>query len=722
MRGGPAAILLLSLSFSIHANFGFFGHDIIEGYTSFRPSKISYSPLPTLRGGGRKKAKKKYSVSHLNWITKLSNKSIVFKNRTLTFEGGGWELIDPFEKNPRDLITPAQSLRKKRIEAAKKLMQDDADDVWESGSGEQMIIDYNDMVEAAKEVEQSVEADSLEDLKQDAWRPLKQDRKVAKAVFRPREEKPALDGLLMNYTVFPDGNSTIHEVFCFSCSRYKAQQLFVKAGRYAWDKVRPSNKELNRDIEARRAKSIMDWYGRGWDYEPIDDEMKNKMLFVKPIGTYVELDPIKKTEIADPFTGEAVEISPGVTDVDVSRFLYINSKLQLKGSANVNGAFITRAMFLCLTDVATASKFPVRPCNPNTKMCGQWILASRSRGSFDDMLQHRFRTTTDFTTVPINGGCNELVTLCSEFVCYSIRVLGGPWTFSVCGIRCGGGRCVVCEVKSTVSFHRCGIGGFGRKVASDYRCLVTARYKTAEIPKILCSEGVVLIQNSSATLTDCCVEQAGILRGCGARALDYSLLRINGSTFRSIQNCALTIGGNARVEANFSLFDLTYGALLFLLPILLMKSLPAAAFAAYPKSPYCWENMQEELQRRKEELPEDEQDMVGPREPEGGGLNRVQESFDEDVESVWGSIIKVLQCAEKEGAGRRMRRLGAGDLGRGRGGGGNGTAGAGGASQGNDSHSQGQRGLRVGVGERHATRATAGGAEPILAFQVRDGR
>jgi len=520
---------------------------------------------------GAKKQKKKYSVSHLNWITKLSNKSIVFKNRTLTFEGGGWELIDPFEKNPRDLITPAQSLRKKRIEAAKKLMQDDADDVWESGSGEQMIIDYNDMVEAAKEVEQSVEADSLEDLKQDAWRPLKQDRKVVKAVFRPREEKPALDGLLMNYTVFPDGNSTIHEVFC----RYKAQQLFVKAGRYAWDKVRPSNKELNRDIEARRAKSIMDW-----DYEPIDDEMKNKMLFVKPIGTYVELDPIKKTEIADPFTGEAVEISPGVTDVDVSRFLYINSKLQLKGSANVN-----------------ASKFPVRPCNPNTKMCGQWILASRSRGSFDDML------------VSYYNGFHDGADQC-------IRVLGGPWTFSVCGIRCGGGRCVVCEVKSTVSFHRCGIGGFGRKVASDYRCLVTARYKTAEIPKILCSEGVVLIQNSSATLTDCCVEQAGILRGCGARALDYSLLRINGSTFRSIQNCALTIGGNARVEANFSLFDLTY----------------AAAFAAYPKSPYCWENMQEELQRRKEELPEDEQDM---------------ESFDEDVESVWGSIIKEPEARAK---------------------------------------------------------------------------
>ena len=119
----PPWILLVFLSVSINLNLGCYDENLGQGCTLLvRRSKGTWLPLQSLRGGGKKKLNKKYRVTHLNWITKLSNKSIVFKNRTLTFEGDGWELIDPVEKDKANLITPAQSLRMKRMEAAKKML------------------------------------------------------------------------------------------------------------------------------------------------------------------------------------------------------------------------------------------------------------------------------------------------------------------------------------------------------------------------------------------------------------------------------------------------------------------------------------------------------------------------------------------------------------------------------------------------------------------------
>ena len=83
----------------------------------------------------------------------------------------------------------------------------------DSASGDQMIIDYNDMLQAAKEVEGEIEEDNLDDLKDEDWKFSKQNEKMPKAVFKSREGATAPDTALSDHTVFPDGNSTIHEVF-----------------------------------------------------------------------------------------------------------------------------------------------------------------------------------------------------------------------------------------------------------------------------------------------------------------------------------------------------------------------------------------------------------------------------------------------------------------------------------------------------------------------------
>jgi hypothetical protein len=137
-----------------------------------------------------------------------------------------------------------------------------------------------------------------------------------------------------------------------------------------------------------------------------------------------------------------------------------------------------------------------------------------------------------------------------------MRVLGGPWQLEYCGVRCGGGQCLVCEGGARVSLRKCSVGGIGAMLCAKGQ------------GKLFASDGVLVMHSAAAQLHSCCFEQTGMLKGAAARAVDRGNVTVSDSHFRNIRTCALSVCGHGRVHAKRCVF----------------RDLQAAAFAAGPRA------------------------------------------------------------------------------------------------------------------------------------------
>ena len=156
-------------------------------------------------------------------------------------------------------------------------------------------------------------------------------------------------------------------------------------------------------------------------------------------------------------------------------------------------------------------------------------MAGNSSGSLTDILAVFYRPFVD-------GGEQ------------CVRVLGGPWELSFCGVRCGGGQCLMCEAQARVSMRRCSIGGMGAKLCAKGE------------GKIFASDGVVAMHNASVSLSACCVEQTGMLKGAAARSVDDGQVVVSDTSFRFFRSCALSVCGRGRVRAERCVFRENRGA------------------------------------------------------------------------------------------------------------------------------------------------------------------
>ena len=296
------------------------------------------------------------------------------------------------------------------------------------------------------------------------------------------------------------------------------QTLWLEQGRHKWEEVRKNSKEQAVEYEDQRMRALTDW-----EYEPMDDRLAGRAIYDDFRKTYHSLDPIRVTHLPSIFSDTTWrEILPRVESIDPKRFLHVQ-----RHNTHIRGAPAPNA----------SSQFPIRQTFPLTITRGQWLLAANSSGTLEDVLCVFYRPFFD-----AGEQC--------------IRILGGPWDMMYCGVRCGGGQCVVCEERSILVMGRCSVGGMGKMLCAK------------DEGKIFATDGIVVMHNSSASLDACCLEQTGMLKGAALRAVDAGRVQVCDTAFRNIRMCALSVCGRGRVDAKRCVF----------------RDLSGAAFAAGPRA------------------------------------------------------------------------------------------------------------------------------------------